>query len=143
MESVLKKEIVLNKTLSRIFCLLMFIILTTLGAFIRIPLPFSPVPITLQTFFVLLSGALLGANLGITAQLSYVCLGLSGLPIFTGTGSGALYLFGPTGGYLAGFVLASFLLGKTIKYSRGNLLSVFGLVSPGFLIDIVNVSEPK
>lgn len=129
MERILKKEIVLDKTACRTIGVSVFVILTSLGAFVRIPLPFSPVPITLQTFFVLLSGAVLGAGLGSLAQLSYVLLGIAGIPIFTSAGSGLLYLFGPTGGYLLGFVLASLLIGKFIRYAKDNLFFIFALFS--------------
>ncbi|MBL7155873.1 MAG: biotin transporter BioY [Candidatus Omnitrophica bacterium] len=94
-----------------------FIIMTALGAYIRIPLPFTPVPITLQTFFVLLCGAVLGRKLGFIAQLSYVALGTLGAPLFQGYGAGLLYLLGPTGGYLIGFVIASFVVGALIDRS--------------------------
>lgn len=127
MEAILKKEIILNKTLCRMLGVLTFIILTAEGAFVRIPLPFTPVPITLQTFFVLLSGACLGAGLGASAQLSYIFLGILGVPLFTGTGSGLFYLFGPTSGYLLGFVLASFFTGRFIAYCK-NLYAVLGLL---------------
>lgn len=100
--------------------------MTALGAFVRIPLPFSPVPITLQTFFVLLSGAFLGSTFGVTAQLSYLILGVSGVSLFTAPGSGLLYLAGPTAGYLFGFVLASFLVGRFIRHCQG-FFSVFAL----------------
>jgi len=125
MEAILRKEIITNKELCRIIGVGIFVILTSLGAFVRIPLPFTPVPLTLQTFFVLLSGALLGARMGALAQASYVFLGLSGLPIFTAIGSGLGYLWGPTTGYLFGFVLASFFLGKTLEYSRNNIWRIF------------------
>jgi biotin transport system substrate-specific component len=128
MEAILNKEIIVNKTLCRVIGVLVFIILTTLGAFVRIPLPFTPVPITLQTFFVLLSGAFLGGNLGAITQLSYILLGLLGLPIFTGVGTGLFYLFGPTGGYLFGFVLAALFIGRFIKYSRDNLFFILGIL---------------
>lgn len=134
MEAILKKEIILNRTLCRTIGVSVFVILTSLGAFVRIPLPFSPVPITLQTFFVLLSGAFLGGNLGGVSQLGYILLGISGLPIFTGTGSGLFYLFGPTGGYLLGFILSSFFVGRFIKYSQNNLFSIFGILCLGDLI---------
>jgi biotin transport system substrate-specific component len=134
MEAILKKEIIVNKTLCRAIGVLAFVILTTLGAFVRIPLPFNPVPITLQTLFVLLSGALLGSNLGTISQLSYVLLGVLGLPIFTGAGSGILYLFGPTGGYLLGFVLATLFVGKYIKYSNDNSFYTLCLLCLGDLI---------
>ena len=134
MEAVLKREIILNKTACRIIGVSVFVILISLGAFVRIPLPFSPVPITLQTLFVLLSAACLGSNLGLITQLSYILLGVSGLPIFTGAGSGLFYLLGPTGGYIFGFVLAGFLVGRFIKYSRNNLFLIFGILSLGDLI---------
>lgn len=121
MEMILKREIIVNKALCKAFCVLAFVILTALGAFVRIPLPFTPVPLTLQTFFVLLSGALLGSGLGSFAQLGYMALGLSGMPVFTGAGSGLSYLLGPTGGYIIGFILAALWLGKYVKYSRDNL----------------------
>jgi len=127
MEAILRKEIILNKTLGRTLGVLIFVVLTSLGAFVRIPLPFTPVPLTLQTFFVLLSGALLGSRLGVTAQLSYILLGVLGLPIFTGAGSGLLYLCGPTAGYLFGFVLAALFCAKFIKYSGDNFLKAFGM----------------
>ena len=134
MEAILRKEIIINKTLCRVMGVLTFVILTSLGAFVRIPLPFTPVPITLQTFFVLLSGALLGSNLGTISQLSYVFLGIAGLPIFSGAGSGLFYLLGPTGGYILGFVLAAYFVGRFIKYSRDNLFSIFALLFFGDLI---------
>jgi biotin transport system substrate-specific component len=95
MEALLRKEIILNKTLCRVIGIAVFIILTSLGAFVRIPLPFSPVPLTLQTFFVLLGGALLGSNLGALSQLSYIFLGVLGLPVFSGAGSGLSYFWAP------------------------------------------------
>jgi biotin transport system substrate-specific component len=125
MEGILRKEIVVNKTVARLSGVAVFVILTTLGAFVRIPLPFTPVPITLQTFFVLLSGSFLGASLGALSQIIYIALGVAGLPIFTVSGSGLLYLAGPTTGYLFGFILASFLIGKCLKYQNHSLISVF------------------
>lgn len=127
MEATLNKEIILNKTLCRIIGVGIFVILTTLGAFVRIPLPFTPVPITLQTLFVLLCAASLGNRWGAFAQLSYIFLGIVGIPIFTGAGSGLLYLFGPTGGYLFGFVLSAIFTGKFIRYANGGFFSLFGL----------------
>lgn len=134
MEAILKREIIVNKTACRLIGALVFVMLTSLGAFVRIPLPFTPVPITLQTFFVLLSGAFLGSNLGAMTQLSYVFFGISGLPIFTGAGSGLLYFLGPTGGYLFGFILSAFFIGRFIKYSQDKLFLTFGILCLGDLI---------
>jgi biotin transport system substrate-specific component len=88
----------------------MFGALTALGAYIMIPLP--PVPVTMQTLFVDLSGALLGGSLGAMSQVVYILLGVVGLPIFAGGKAGAGVLLGPTGGYLTGFVAGAFVIGK-------------------------------
>lgn len=127
MEAILRREIIVSKSLCRFIGVFCFVIFTALGAFVRIPLPFTPVPLTLQTFFVLLSGAFLGSGFGLAAQLSYVILGVSGFPIFSGSSGGWFYLLGPTGGYLFGFILASFLAGKFIKSCGSNFLSVFAV----------------
>ena len=134
MEAILKKEIITNKTLSRIIGVFVFINLTSFAAFVRIPLPFTPVPITLQTLFVLLSAACLGSKLGSISQLGYILLGILGLPIFAGAGSGLFYLFGPTGGYLFGFVFSTIFVGNFIKYSKNNLFFTFVILSLGNLI---------
>lgn len=76
---------------------------------VRIPLPFTPVPLTLQTLAVLLIGAVLGSRRGAAAVLAYLAGGILGLPFFAG---GQAALLGPTGGYLLGFVLAAFIVGK-------------------------------
>jgi biotin transport system substrate-specific component len=125
MEALLKKEIIVNKRICRVIGVASFVILTSLGAFVRVPLPFTPVPLTLQTFFVLLSGAFLGSNLGALTQLSYLFLGASGVSLFSGVACGPYYLLGPTGGYLLGFVAAAFFLGKALKYSSNNFFLTF------------------
>jgi len=79
---------------------------------IRIPLPFTPVPITGQTLAVLLVGAALGSNRGVTSMLLYLMMGLVGMPVFAGGGSGLAYLSGATGGYLLGFVAAAYVVGR-------------------------------
>lgn len=91
----------------------LFAALTAVGAFIIIPL--QPVPITLQTLFTLLSGALLGSSLGALSQIIYLFLGIIGLPVFAQGTSGPGILAGPTGGYLWGFIIASFLVGKLLE----------------------------
>jgi len=85
--------------------------LMTAAAWLRIPL--GPVPISLQTLFVLLSGVTLGPRLGPAAMGTYLVLGLIGLPVFT-SGGGPGYLLSPTFGYLLGFPLASFVTGLTV-----------------------------
>jgi len=86
-------------------------IATALAAQIAIPLPWTPVPITGQTFAVLLSGAVLGARRGFAAQLLYLAEGALGLPVFAGAAAGWLKLVGPTGGYLIAFPFAAAAVG--------------------------------
>jgi biotin transport system substrate-specific component len=86
-------------------------LLVALMAQVSVPLPFSPVPITGQTFAVLLVGAALGAKRGSASLLLYLLEGAVGLPVFAGGRGGAAVLLGPTGGYLIGFVGAAWLVG--------------------------------
>ena len=78
-------------------------------------LPIGPVPVTLQVLFVLLSGAILGAELGALSVVIWIMLGVFGLPVFAGGKSGPLVLLGPTGGYLVGFVVCSWLVGAMTR----------------------------
>ncbi len=100
----------------------LFSALTTVGSFISVPLPFSPVPITLQTMFTYMAGALLGGGLGALSQLIYVLIGICGLPIFAGGKTGPSVLIGPTGGYLIGFISGAFVIGKMSKAKKNRSL---------------------
>lgn len=86
-----------------------FSLLTALAA--QVVIPIGPVPITGQTFAVLLTGALLGSRLGAMAMVAYLIEGASGLPFFYGAHGGIAHLFGPTGGYLIAFPAAAYLTG--------------------------------
>ena len=86
--------------------------LTAACARISFHFPGSPVPVTGQTFAVLLSGAALGANRGATAMVLYVAVGMVGLPVYAGGEHGTQAFFGVTGGYLVGFVLAGWVVGR-------------------------------
>ena len=89
-----------------------FSLLTALAAQVVIPLPWTPVPITGQTFAVLLTGALLGSRLGALAMLAYLIEGACGLPFFRSGNGGIHYLLtAPTAGYLLSYPLAAFLTG--------------------------------
>ncbi|MFO3796044.1 MAG: biotin transporter BioY, partial [Anaerolineales bacterium] len=79
---------------------------------LRIPLPFTPIPITGQTFAVLLVAASLGAWRGVASLALYLGFGISGLPVFAGGAAGLGHLFGPSGGYLFGFLLAAYVIGR-------------------------------
>jgi biotin transport system substrate-specific component len=86
-------------------------LIVALSAQIVVPVPFSPVPMTLQPLAVLVVGGLLGGAAGLGALLLYIALGLAGLPVFAGGGSGVARLLGPTGGYLLAFPAAAWLSG--------------------------------
>ena len=85
--------------------------LTALAAQVRVPIPGTPVPVTGQTFAVLLTGAALGWRNGAAGQILYVLVGLAGMPVFQDAQSGWSYATGATGGYLVGFVAAAALVG--------------------------------
>ena len=90
---------------------LLFAVLTAVGAAVSFPLPFSPVPVTLQTLAVVLAGAMLGPLWGAISQIFYIGAGISGIPVFANGTAGIGILIGPTGGYLVGFVLAAWVAG--------------------------------
>ena len=131
-----KRDVILDRRVCAVIGVGGFILSTALGAYARIYLPFTPVPITLQTFFVLLSGAVLGKKLGGISQAGYVILGGIGLPLFAGMG-GIEYLFGPTGGYLIGFIVASWVIGKMLERRKNFLWINFSFLTRN-IIDIYN-----
>jgi biotin transport system substrate-specific component len=100
-----------------------FAALTALLAQVRVPLWFTPVPITGQTFAVLLSGAALGWRLGAAAQGLYVLLGAVGLPVYTGWSGGWAHFTGATGGYLIGFVLAAAVVGHLAERRQDRVVA--------------------
>lgn len=90
----------------------------------QISLPMFPVPMSLQTLAVLAVGLTLGARLGVAALLAYLVEGASGLPVFANGHAGLAYMAGPTGGFLAGFVMMAFIAGYASD--RGLTRSFFG-----------------
>jgi biotin transport system substrate-specific component len=107
----MKTQNIRNMILVSLFAAFMVI-----GAFISIP--FTPVPISLQTLFTLLAGMVLGSKLGAVSQLLYLFLGVIGLPVFSGFRGGPGILLGPTGGFLIGFVIAAYVIGKFIEAKK-------------------------
>jgi biotin transport system substrate-specific component len=106
--------------------------LTAVAAQVSIPLPFTPVPLTLQPMVVLLGGAALGARLGMAAQIVYLAAGIAGLPVFAPSPVlpiGPLRLLGPTGGYLMSYPFAAFLTGFLAErgFDRRYLTSVLAM----------------
>jgi biotin transport system substrate-specific component len=107
--------------------------LTALAAQVSVPIPGSPVPVTGQTFAVLLTAAALGPFRGLAAQLLYLAAGVAGLPVFAGAGHGPGVVFGATGGYLAGFLVAAAIAGYGARHgadrSPVRTLLLFALAS--------------
>lgn len=117
------------------------VILILLGALfvaalaqVKIPLPFTPVPLTGQTLAVLLVGATLGSKRGMASMALYIVMGALGLPVFAGGASGFMYLSGPTLGYLVGFVIAAWAIGLLAE--RGLERSVRTSILP-FLVGTI------
>jgi len=102
----------LPRVFGRTLGVLGFALLTWAAARISVPLPFTPIPGTLQVLAVLLAGAMLGPRAGAASQAAYLMAGLAGLPVFALPGAGPGYLLGPTGGYLLGFVAAAYVTGE-------------------------------
>jgi biotin transport system substrate-specific component len=119
----------------------MFGAATAVGAYIIIPVP--PVPITLQTFFLYLSAALLGGRLAALSQFIYLLLGIIGLPVFSGGKAGLGILFGPTGGYLIGFLVGAFIIGKMVELRErpGLIWIILSMVSGTIVVYLFGVIQ--
>ncbi len=116
--SALESRVIQNSLALRLgFALVVIPVLTAAGAATRIYLPGIPVPFTLQTLFVILSGAYLGEMFGPVSMLAYLLYGVLGLNMFAiGDGTGSLnYLLGISGGYLLAFPLASLLVARLLR----------------------------
>lgn len=123
-----------DSPLRRMVYAALFGALTAAGSFLAIPL--QPVPITLQTLFTGLAGVLLGGATGALSQIVYVLLGLIGLPVFAGGRAGIGTLFGPSGGYLIGFVVGAYVIGRIaeIKPNAGWAWIAMALVAGNVVI---------
>ncbi len=116
-------------TATKLLMSLMMACFTGLMAQIIIPLPWTPVPITAQTFAVLCSGLLLGKKYGCLSQILYVVLGVAFIPWFGGMTGGIETLLGSTGGFLIGFIIASYFIGLiTEKYAKARNFTRMAIV---------------
>jgi len=117
-------------------------LLIGLSAQVAVRLPFSPVPVTAQTLAVLLAGLLLGGRRGALCVLLYLCEGTAGLPVFAGGASGPVYLLGPTGGYLLGFVVAAWLVGSLAErgWDRRSVTTVAAMLLGSAVIYIAGAA---
>jgi biotin transport system substrate-specific component len=117
-----------HATWVRWFCaLVVFPLLIAVGAQVRIPMPGTLVPFTLQTLFVFLAGGLLGAPASLAACGMYLLLGCLQVPVFAGRITGFAYLLGPTGGYLLGFLITAPLVAALLRRYRPQRVSTYAL----------------
>jgi biotin transport system substrate-specific component len=109
-------------------------LLVAVAAQVVVPVPLSPVPMTLQPLAVLVVGGLLGAAAGASALVLYIALGVMGLPVFAGGGSGLMHLIGPTGGYLLAFPVAAGISAALIRPAPTSVLRVLLACALGMAI---------
>ncbi len=120
---------------SQLFWIVSFSILTAFAA--QITVPVKPVPFTIQTLVVLLSGAFLGAKNGTLSQILYLFMGIIGLPVFAQTPDGLIgiaRIFGPTGGYLLSFPLAAFIVGYVIEKNKSYISTILSMFAANIFI---------
>lgn len=131
-----------NKLLLEIPLFLTFNLLLVACSYISINLPFSPVPITGQTFGVLLIAMALGRVRGTGVVLAYLLEGAVGLPVFAGGSAGLAKFIGPTGGYLAGFLVAAYVVGYLADkgWDRKYLSSIMAMTLGTVLIFVFGLS---
>ena len=118
-----------------------FALATAFGAQVAVPLPWTPVPVTLQPLFVILAGVVLGARGGAAAIALYVAVGASGAPVFSNGGAGLPWLLGPTGGYLLAMPAAAFVAGAVAGREGGAARSLAGLTLGIVTIYLGGVSQ--
>ena len=143
-----RKNLIVTLTLSSLFCTLIII-----GSFIRIPMP-NMMPVTLQTFFVLLTALVLPIKSSTLAIITYIVLGLIGLPIFSG-GGGVGYILMPKFGFIIGFLIATVIISAiTLKLQNRKLwqyivisllgiivIYIIGILYFAFITNVYNKSD--
>lgn len=117
-----------------------FVVAMTVAAHVTVPVPWSPVPVTLQPLVVLLAGAVLGPVPAAAAMATYVLLGAAGAPVFAGGMSGLAWLVGPTGGYLMAFPVAALAVGL-IAGSGTTVRTLLGMLTGLVVIYLGGVSQ--
>jgi len=126
-----------------VYCAL-FTALIIIGSYISIPIPISPVPIVLADFFVMLTGLFLGWKYGLLSVGLYIALGVLGLPVFAGGTSGLAMLFGPTGGFLFGYLLLVATIGFLTHIPRSMfILDLIAVLLGNVFMYVVGVTWLK
>ena len=112
----------------------LFTALIIIGGYISVPLPVGPVPIVLAEFFVMVTGLFLGFKWGLASVALYLFLGILGLPVFAGGRSGLAVLFGPTGGFLLGYLLLAASAGLLAGKGRPSIARILMALLTGNLL---------
>ena len=136
----LVKTISANKLIKYFLITVLSSILLTISA--KIKIPFYPVPMTMQTFVVLLIGISFGYKIGVASVVLYLIEGIMGLPVFSNSpekGIGIVYFIGPTMGYLIGFIFACFMAGY-FKYNSNYFLNFFKIFLSTLIIYLIGVA---
>ncbi|MBP1969536.1 biotin transport system substrate-specific component [Virgibacillus natechei] len=109
-----------------------FVCLMAIGAnisiwfpFLTIPIGGASVPLSLQTFFALLAGLILGKKLGAITMITYMLIGIAGLPVFAGLKAGPMVLISPTGGFIISYIFVTFFVGLIAERSKNNSIYVY------------------
>lgn len=141
-------ELVPDVTVANVAKAVLLAALTAVLAQVSIPVPGIAVPFSLQPFAVYFAGLLLGPVWGGFALLLYIVVGLAGAPVFSNGGAGIGYFFGPTGGFLVGFLLAAVLIGAVVHRQtepqdpREASILTLGVALAGALVVIYAVGVP-
>ena len=132
-DQFVKSNTIFNTT----FLVAFFVLFQYLLSQIRFFLPDNPVPITMQTFGILILGGVYGPRLTIISVLSYMLVGLIGVPVFQGNNGGVEYFFGVTGGYLIGFIFASTIISVLSNNGLKKGLSIWAMIIGNITIYVV------
>ncbi len=129
-----------SSTGRRVVAIGMGALVVALAAQVRVPLPLTPVPVTLQDLAVLMVGGVLGPVAGAAALVTYLALGIAGLPVFSGGAAGLVWLFGPTGGYLLAFPVAAYAMGA-VAARGGFVRALLGAALGTVIIHLGGVAQ--
>lgn len=135
------QSITLEKTNLRDFAVVMLAsFLICLSGYVSIPLWFTPVPLATQNSMVLLMAALLGSKRGTLATFAFLAQGAMGLPVFSNASAGVHVFFGPTGGYLVGYLIAAFFVGYIAERNKSLTRSALAFLTGNLIVYLFGAS---
>lgn len=128
------------RLIGEVFLIFLLSLLVSISAQIKVILPFTPVPITFQTFVVLMISMILGRYRSAIVMITYILKGIIGIPVFC-SGLGLTYILGPTGGYIVGFLVSSYIVGwlSEIGYSKSFYKTVVAMLIGNSIIYLFGV----